>query len=440
MAEYLLKISGVHYGANGDFVAGQKDTEEMHVRTRELLSWIDSSRPIVTLSPDPTNHIHEAAIQARAMGKRIGRVAFECVDKAWELLRKSGQPMMLASVKEVVVKNHGYVMVTVNGDDLKAAQTQQVAEIEWKEWMSDMPLLPPSEQIQAEQEVAYVIDHVFLPRLAETSIKELKPYMDIWLNGSQHDLSREARQKRSFYIEQLEAAQDKDVRQLAEALKEQRRRICERAPLDEQATTWWTQRLESAEMQRLWLQWWMGNDGQLWASLKEIDEKLRHLPGELYLDIDKRDVVLSRLYYMNTPRQALDAIITQLMLRELTCRELGIEMKPMLEKEYGSDAQPTEADEPQRESPIYLNKAKGQKIDLIRVLNAMFELGCFKGKDGSKLTKKEFFTEMGCILHIDLSDYDKDLSRSMSDSTKLEKHLKIFEDMKQKMTDIWNSR
>ena len=30
MAEYLLRISGVHYGANGDSVAGQKDTEEMH--------------------------------------------------------------------------------------------------------------------------------------------------------------------------------------------------------------------------------------------------------------------------------------------------------------------------------------------------------------------------------------------------------------------------
>jgi hypothetical protein len=38
MAEYEIKISGVHYGANGDSVAGQKDTEEMHVRTRELLS------------------------------------------------------------------------------------------------------------------------------------------------------------------------------------------------------------------------------------------------------------------------------------------------------------------------------------------------------------------------------------------------------------------
>ncbi len=29
MAEYRLMISGVHYGANGDQVAGQPDTEEM---------------------------------------------------------------------------------------------------------------------------------------------------------------------------------------------------------------------------------------------------------------------------------------------------------------------------------------------------------------------------------------------------------------------------
>ena len=47
---------------------------------------------------------------------------------------------------------------------------------------------------------------------------------------------------------------------------------------------------------------------------------------------------------------------------------------------------------------------------------------------------------MGLTLHVDLSDYDKDLSRSMSDSTKLEKHLKVFDDMKLKMIEIWNSK
>ena len=116
MGEYLLKIVGVHYGANGDSVAGQKDTEEMHVRTREMLSWIDWERPIVVLSADPTNHIHKDAIMARAQGRRIGRVAYEDVDRAWDLLRQSGRPMLVAKVQEVVVREHGYVVVTVSGD------------------------------------------------------------------------------------------------------------------------------------------------------------------------------------------------------------------------------------------------------------------------------------------------------------------------------------
>ena len=116
MKEYIIKISGVHYGANGDFVAGQKDTEEMHERTRELLRWVDRERPIVVLGADDSNHIHRDAIRARAQGKRIGRVAYEHVDLVWALLRQSGQPMMLARVTEVVVKDHGFVMVKVGGE------------------------------------------------------------------------------------------------------------------------------------------------------------------------------------------------------------------------------------------------------------------------------------------------------------------------------------
>ena len=123
MAEYQLKISGVHYGANGDSVAGQAETEEMHVHTCELLSWIDHERPIVVLAPDYTNHIHKDAIMARAQGKRIGRVAFECVDLAWALLHQSGQPMMLAKVSEVSVKKHGYVMVAVDAVELQAEKS-----------------------------------------------------------------------------------------------------------------------------------------------------------------------------------------------------------------------------------------------------------------------------------------------------------------------------
>ena len=337
MAEYEIRISGVHYGANGDSVAGQKDTEEMHMRTRELLSWIDRVRPIVTLSPDPENRVHGRAIQARSLGKRIGRVAFECVDLVRDLLRASGKPMLLARVKEVAIQNHGYVVVTVSTDELQETQAPIVQEPEWGLWVSDLPLLPSSEQLQAEEEAAFVLENVFFPCLNECDVQELKTYVNIWLEGSRHDLSREARQKRALYIELLETAEDKEVRQLAEALKEQRRRICEREPLDEMATEWWQQRQEDPDVQRLWQQWRLKNDNKLWAGLRLIDSLLRQLPGDLYGDIGQMDVVLMRLYYLNTPRKAFQSIMALLMMRCLTCCELGIDMRPMTEDEYEQD-------------------------------------------------------------------------------------------------------
>ena len=341
MAEHQLLISGVHYGANGDSVAGQKDTEEMLVRTRELLSRIDRTRPIVVLSPDPSNHIHRNAIQARALGQRIGRVSYDDNEKAWKLLHQTGKPMLLARVKDVFIVDHGYVDVIVDGDELQEPLQPSASEIEWRLWLSDLPLLPDSEQLQAQQEVAYVLDNVYLPHLSDVDMMELKTYLDIWLENSWHDLSREARQKRSDYIELLLAAQSKEVRQLAEPLKEQRRRLLEREPLDRLATMWWDARLGSPEVQYLWQQWRLKNENKLWLGLRRIDSLLRQMPGELYGDIGKPDVILSSLYYLNTPRKAFQSIMALLMLRELTCRELGITIHPMIEDEYDADGRIT---------------------------------------------------------------------------------------------------
>ncbi len=337
MSEHQLLISGVHYGANGDSVAGHTETEEERLCTLELLSKIDRTRPIVVLSSDPSNHIHRNAIQARALGKRIGRVSYEDNEKAWRLLRQSGKPMLLASVKDVSIEDHGYVNVIVEADELQEPLQPMAAEIEWRLWLSDLPLLPESEQLQAQQEVAFVMDNMYLPSLAEADFTEVKTYLDIWLENSWNDLSREARQKRSEYIELLLAAPNKEMRQLAEPLKEQRRRLLEREPLDRLAMTWWEERLRCPEMQHLWQQWRLKNENKLWLGLRRIDVLLRQLPGELYGDIGKLDVILSCLYYMNTPRRAFQSIMALLMLRDLTCQELGIEMHPMTEDEYETD-------------------------------------------------------------------------------------------------------
>ena len=378
---------------------------------------------------------------AFSKGEWIGRVADECVGEVKSLLAQSEDPILFARVEDVTIKEHGHLMVVVEAEKLTSILPLQSSAIEWDMWLKDdMMRLSPSKQVLIEKEAYYMLKRLLKTDIDDVDITDLKIYLGLWKQGSCHDLSRETREVRTQLISILEKSQRKEVRQQNEPLKQQRTSICGRMALIERASEWWTERLESEEMKRLWTQWWVANEGLLWGGLRDIDEKLRQLPGELYLDIDKRDMVLSRLYYMNTPRKALDAIITMLMLRELTCRHLAIEMKPMIESEYGCDKVVEECDELYTESPIYLNTAKGQKIDLIRVLNVMFEQGRFKGKDGAKLTKKDFFTEMGHTLHVDLSEYDKDLSRSMSDSTKLEKHTKPFEDMKQKMIDIWNSK
>ena len=440
--EYRFKISGVHYAANPEAETKRlPDTEEMHVRTRELLTKIDRERPLVSLFAEPTNLFNPDCIMAFSRGKRIGRVADECVGEVKSLLAQSEDPILFARVEDVTIKEHGHLTVVVEAEELTNILPLQSSAIEWDMWLrDDMVRLSPHQQVLAEKEAYYMLKSQLMTNVDGADITDLKIYLGLWMEGSCHDLSRETREARTQFIAQLEKAQNKEVRLLNEPLKQQRTSMCGRMALIERTSEWWTERLESEEMKRLWTQWWLVNEGRLWGGLRDIDELLRQLPGQLYNDIGKRDVVLSRLYYMNTPRKALDAILTLLMLRELTCRQLGIEMKPMIESEYGCDKVVEECDEPQAESPIYLSTAKGQKIDLIRVLNVMFEQGRFKGKDGAKLTKKDFFTEMGHTLHVDLSDYDKDLSRSMSDSTKLEKHTKPFEDMKQKMIDIWNSK
>lgn len=440
--EYRFKISGVHYAANPEAETQRlPDTEEMHVRTRELLTKIDRERPLVSLFAEPTNLFNPDCIMAFSRGKRIGRVADECVGEVKSLLAQSEDPILFARVEDVTIKEHGHLTVVVEAEELTNILPLQSSAIEWDMWLrDDMVRLSPHQQVLAEKEAYYMLKSQLMTNVDGADITDLKIYLGLWMEGSCHDLSRETREARTQFIAQLEKAQNKEVRLLNEPLKQQRTSMCGRMALIERASEWWTERLESEEMKRLWTQWWLVNEGQLWGGLRDIDELLRQLPGQLYNDIGKRDVVLSRLYYMQTPRKTLDAILTLLMLRELTCRQLGIEMKPMIESEYGCDKVVEECDEPQAESPIYLSTAKGQKIDLIRVLNVMFEQGRFKGKDGAKLTKKDFFTEMGHTLHVDLSDYDKDLSRSMSDSTKLEKHTKPFEDMKQKMIDIWNSK
>lgn len=69
-----------------------------------------------------------------------------------------------------------------------------------------------------------------------------------------------------------------------------------------------------------------------------------------------------------------------------------------------------QSDEPT--SPIYFTTKKGEKTDFIRIINAMYELSFFIGKDGTNISKKCVFEEFGKLVNLDFTDYQNLLSKA----------------------------
>lgn len=77
-----------------------------------------------------------------------------------------------------------------------------------------------------------------------------------------------------------------------------------------------------------------------------------------------------------------------------------------------------------------LSNKKGTKTNLIRILNAMYELRMIEKVDGQVPTKSEFMEELGNVFGTNLTDYHSILSQSLKNQP-LEVNLKVFEDLKQ---------
>ena len=339
MKEYIIKILGAQFAANPDYKFGDSETEMMVGRTIALLTELQESRPRVVLKADPGNPSDPLAVMARAMGRKIGYVCKDQRDKVQWMLRQSKRGILAGDISDVVVYSHGYVFVTVRCD--KAIDdVEGEPGFDWGAWQTDIPLLPSSEARHAEEEAEYMLEEELLPRLAVADVTELQAYLDIWREGSRHDMSMEASRQRKLYVKLLEESEREDVRVLAEELKHQSAGMCSLHRLEERTLVWWPKLLQSDEAAQLWNNWQGQINGQLWYGLRLIDDILRQLPGNLYQDMGHMERVFSRLYYLCIPRAALTTILSLLVLRERTCRELGVGMQPMTEADYGQDRKP----------------------------------------------------------------------------------------------------
>ena len=117
---------------------------------------------------------------------------------------------------------------------------------------------------------------------------------------------------------------------------------------------------------------------------------------------------------------------------------LVITMPDGTKVEIGQRNQLTHTEIPLKLPKIFLSKERGRRLDMIRVINSIFELGFFVDENGRKSNKKDVFIVMGHAMNVDFSNFHNDLSSSLADSTSMNKHLKIFEEMLEMMKKIFN--
>ena len=333
MIEYCIKILGAQYAANPDYKFGDPETPEMWARTIGMLSTLRDMRPRVVLKLEPTNPNDHLAVMARAMGNKIGYVCKVQRNKVRTMICQSKWGMLAADIGEVVVNKHGYLFVTLKCQEAVDDSTQEPG-FDWSGWQTDIPLLPPMDALHAEEEAEFILEEELLPHLMDVNITELQTYLGIWMEGSRHDMSHEASRQRELYIKLLEESPRGEVRELANELKHQSGSMCCRHRLEERTLEWWPRLVDSDEAADMWGRWREQTQGQLWGGLQLIDDLLRQLPGNLYQNISHMEALFSQLYYLCIPRDALTTILSLLVLRERTCRELGIEMRPMAEADY----------------------------------------------------------------------------------------------------------
>ena len=289
-------------------------------------------------------------------------------------------------------------------------------------------------------------------------------YLGCWLEEVSFDVSREAHERVLRYRQLLEASGRPKLMEMAEKMDralvkggciEVTRKRCEM----------WQQMMEDEGVKEDFDHLMAFSASVPQVMLADTEMKVRQLPGRLYDFIADDAKFLSHLRYLMPPLCALRNILSYRLLRKLLCKKLGVSDAACraagntdfsgafsgsfsgcssgsfsVSPSSSSVSVSENGEEKGAGSSVYLSPVRGKKIDFIRVVNVLYELGLFTDKDGVRCTKKEAFLAFGRAVNLDLSNYNKDLSRALNDTTTRERQLQIFKDMRQKMAEIYQDK
>ena len=482
--------TAVRYFANPSLRGNAQETPEMEQRTIGVLSGLQVRLPLVVLRLDEQNHYDSQAVVVLEHGRQIAYLAaddaHQCVAEYGERLRV-GIPVR---VTEVNVEKHGVFWVekpkmkgassassAFSSSASFSASLSLPAALDWSGWMEPAALALPAAFRQRIESLELIIDFCLGEIEADEEGGEpamesqgtgaqrgsagsaspsgsssfssfeatLCEYLGCWLEEVSFDVSREAHERVLRYRQLLEASGRPKLMEMAEKMDralvkggciEVTRKRCEM----------WQQMMEDEGVKEDFDHLMAFSTSVPQVMLADTEMKVRQLPGRLYDFIADDAKFLSHLRYLMPPLCALRNILSYRLLRKLLCKKLGVSDAACRAAGSVSSSSPSSVsvsengEEKGAGSSVYLSPVRGKKIDFIRVVNVLYELGLFTDKDGVRCTKKEAFRAFGRAVNLDLSNYNKDLSRALNDTTTRERQLQIFKDMRQKMAEIYQDK
>ena len=482
--------TAVRYFANPSLRGNAQETPEMEQRTIQVLSGLKARLPLVVLRLDEQNHYDSQAVVVLEHGRQIAYLAaddaHQCVAEYGERLRV-GIPVR---VTEVNVEKHGVFWVEKpkmkgassaassvassasfsSSSSSAAASLSLPAALDWSGWMEPAALALPAAFRQRIESLELIIDFCLGEIEADeegggpamesqgtgaqrgsassasfsSSEDTLCEYLGCWLEEVSFDVSREAHERVLRYRQLLEASGRPKLMEMAEKMDralvkggciEVTRKRCEM----------WQQMMEDEGVKEDFDHLMAFSTSVPQVMLADTEMKVRQLPGRLYDFIADDAKFLSHLRYLMPPLCALRNILSYRLLRRLLCEKLGVSDAACRAAGSVSSSSPSvsvseNGEEKGAGSSVYLSPVRGKKIDFIRVVNVLYELGLFTDKEGVRCTKKEAFRAFGRAVNLDLSNYNKDLSRALNDTTTRERQLQIFKDMRQKMAEIYQDK
>ena len=90
------------------------------------------------------------------------------------------------------------------------------------------------------------------------------------------------------------------------------------------------------------------------------------------------------------------------------------------------------------DSGIYLNKEKGSRITMIRIIYALCRENLLVDANGKPAPDCRIFRMFGQMMHADFSRYSNDLNRSMEDNTDMYTQTEIFRRMQENFLKRFN--